>query len=216
MALRRLSMSHNASPRRCIFLSKRSNGWWNSELRGPRSACQWVRQTTQAGRIELVQKSMHLGKREKMTFHFAFMVYFSCWPSSRAKWNALGSSTLWRMARGRSSPQIICPLVENHLGLLPQQEIGADTFQRYLNVRAILEIATDELLEICSWVRYNKALGLGGIPNRARNLAIKSSSDMFDEVFQVYISEGILSTAYKRWKIVLFPKAGKPHDGPFF
>ena len=110
----------------------------------------------------------------------------------------------------------MCPilLLKIILGLFPQQEGGTDAFQRPLNVTPIPPVTRDELLEICSRIGDSKAPGLDGIPNKALKLAVKSRPDMFAELFETCMSEGIFPAPWKRQKLVLLPKAGKPPGEP--
>ncbi|CAD7080141.1 unnamed protein product [Hermetia illucens] len=93
-----------------------------------------------------------------------------------------------------------------------RQEESTDTFQPPLNLAAIPLL--DELLDICGRIGDNKAPGLHGVPNKALKLAVKSRPDMFTELFEACMSEGIFPVAWKRQKLVLLPKPGKPPGEP--
>ncbi|CAD7080109.1 unnamed protein product [Hermetia illucens] len=71
--------------------------------------------------------------------------------------------------------------------------------------------------ETSSWrsaAEYNKAPDLDGVPNKALKLAVKSRPDMFAELFEACMSEGIFPAVWKRLKLVLLPKLGKPPGEP--
>lgn len=70
-----------------------------------------------------------------------------------------------------------------------------------------MPVTTDNLLEICSKIGENKALGLDGILHR-------SSPDMFTELFKACAFGGTFPAVWKRQKLALLLKAGKPPNGP--
>ncbi|CAD7081162.1 unnamed protein product [Hermetia illucens] len=209
-------------PRRCAFPRRRPNYWWNDELTGLRSACHRARRAAQraVGRVDQGQKECAY-KAARKTLKLAIQrSKRKCFRElcSEADVNPWGRAYGIVMGRfkGRSSPQITCPalLLKIIQGLFPQQEENTDTFQPPLNVTAIPPVTRDELLEICGRIGDNKAPGLDGVPNKALKLAVKSRPDMFAELFEACMSEGIFPAVWKRQKLVLLPKPGKPPGEP--
>lgn len=49
--------------------------------------------------------------------------------------------------------------------------------------------------------------GLDGIPNRTLKLAMKSRVDIFAELSELRMFEGIFRAVWKRQKLILLPKA---------
>lgn len=84
-----------------------------------------------------------------------------------------------------------------------------------MNVTVISSVTRDKLLDIFGRIGDNEAPGLDGVPHKALKLAVKFRLDIFAELFEVRISEGIFPAAWKRQKLVLL-KSGKSPGGPSF
>lgn len=80
-------------------------------------------------------------------------------------------------------------------GLFLQQMWGSDTFQRFINLTVIPVVTKHGRLKMCRRISDSQTPYLGGIPNKAFRLAAKSRPDMFVELFEAYISEGIFPLA---------------------
>lgn len=53
------------------------------------------------------------------------------------------------------------------------------------------QLTTKEVLKICSKVKVNKALSLGGIPKKVLTLTIKPSLDILVELFGAFLVDEI-------------------------
>lgn len=67
-----------------------------------------------------------------------------------------------------------------------------------------------ELIEIAERLKAKKAPGPDGIPNGALACAIRSQTDVLREIYQQCLEEGRFPDPWKRQKLVLIPKPGKP------
>uniref|UniRef100_A0ABD2WXW7 Reverse transcriptase domain-containing protein n=1 Tax=Trichogramma kaykai TaxID=54128 RepID=A0ABD2WXW7_9HYME len=71
-----------------------------------------------------------------------------------------------------------------------------------------------ELKRAQSRIRERSAPGPDGVPNLALKLAIAARPDIFLEVYTTYLETGVFPSSWKRQRLVLLPKPGKPPDEP--
>uniref|UniRef100_A0ABD2W8C3 Reverse transcriptase domain-containing protein n=1 Tax=Trichogramma kaykai TaxID=54128 RepID=A0ABD2W8C3_9HYME len=71
-----------------------------------------------------------------------------------------------------------------------------------------------ELKRAQSRIRERSAPGPDGVPNLALKLAISARPDIFLEVYTTCLETGVFPSSWKRQRLVLLPKSGKPPDEP--
>ena len=71
-------------------------------------------------------------------------------------------------------------------------------------------LSKEEVLSACRRIGVGKAPGLDKIPNRAIKSAINTFPDFFVGIYNRCIREGIFPSKWKRQRLVLLPKPGKP------
>jgi hypothetical protein len=138
------------------------------------------------------------------------------------------AKTRGRMAPIERSPTMLAKIVE---GLFPRHEprpwppVPLSHGQRYsvpINVVSSGNAETrdegivtiDELVEIAKSLKGNKAPGPDGIPNLAIKTAIREAPEFFGSVMQKCLDDGVFPERWKRQRLVLLPKAGKPPGDP--
>uniref|UniRef100_A0ABD2VX54 Integrase zinc-binding domain-containing protein n=1 Tax=Trichogramma kaykai TaxID=54128 RepID=A0ABD2VX54_9HYME len=72
----------------------------------------------------------------------------------------------------------------------------------------------EELKGAQSRIRDRSAPGPDGVPNMALKLAIAARPDVFLRVYTTCLETGIFPSSWKRQRLVLLPKPGKPPDEP--
>lgn len=118
--------------------------------------------------------------------------------------------------RGPRAPAEKCPILLEHIitTLFPHQDqrwtIDGDTPENANNPAVTVE----ELVKACKKVGAKKAPGPDEIPNAALKLAIESNPSLFTEVMQKCLDDGKFPRDWKRQRLVLLPKAGKPPGDP--
>ena len=75
-------------------------------------------------------------------------------------------------------------------------------------------VTVEELIKACKKVGAKKAPGPDEIPNTALKLAIEGNPSLFTGVMQKCLEEGTFPRDWKRQRLVLLPKAGKPPGDP--
>jgi hypothetical protein len=78
----------------------------------------------------------------------------------------------------------------------------------------IVEVTLEEIIHAVKKVGLNKAPGPDAIQNRALKSAINNNTILFVRVMQACLQEGIFPKKWKRQKLVLLPKPGKPPGEP--
>lgn len=119
--------------------------------------------------------------------------------------------------RGPSTPVEACP---NRLdtivrGLFPQHEPTIwPQQQRDQGDNCIRPVSTEELIAAAKKMKTNKAPGPDGIPNVALKAAIGAYPEMIRATMQKCLVESRFPEIWKRQKLVLLPKPGKPPGDP--
>ncbi|XP_053681635.1 uncharacterized protein LOC128732413 [Sabethes cyaneus] len=75
-------------------------------------------------------------------------------------------------------------------------------------------VTNEELIELAKAMKGKKAPGPDGIPNLALKVAIMENLDMFRTTLQKCVDEGNFPDTWKRQKLVLLSKPGKPSGDP--
>ncbi|XP_062713157.1 uncharacterized protein LOC134290133 [Aedes albopictus] len=102
-------------------------------------------------------------------------------------------------------------------GLFPQHEPTVWPPTPYEEVAADMEesrISNQELITVAKSLKPKKAPGLDGISNLVLKTAIQQNPDMFRTTLQKCIDDGNFPDRWKRQKLVLLPKPGKPPEDP--
>ncbi|CAB0040752.1 unnamed protein product [Trichogramma brassicae] len=79
---------------------------------------------------------------------------------------------------------------------------------------AVPGVTLDELRGACGRIRDGAAPGPDGVPNRALKLAVARRPGAFLQVYSACLSGGVFPSPWKRQRLVLLPKPGKPPDAP--
>ena len=72
----------------------------------------------------------------------------------------------------------------------------------------------EEVLAACTGIADRKTPGPDRIPNRALKVAIRLRPNIFTKVFPKCLVEGVFPLRWKKPKLVLIPKPGKPPGEP--
>lgn len=197
--------------------------WWNEHIASLRSACHRARRKLQRARSDDLRVTRRLAykvakkalrveikKSKKRCFNNL------CVDANTTPW---GDAYRIVMAKIKSnnpvdrSPEMMTRIVQ---GLFPHHDETPWPVPPYSDA-AVLEEATitnEELLEAARALKANKAPGPDGIPNQALKLAVQECPDMFRTALQKCVNEGVFPDRWKRQRLVLLPKPGKPPGDP--
>ncbi|CAB0032892.1 unnamed protein product, partial [Trichogramma brassicae] len=75
-------------------------------------------------------------------------------------------------------------------------------------------VTLEELKGAQSRIKERSAPGPDGIPNSALKIAIAARPDIFLRVYTTCLETGVFPSSWKRQRLVLLPKPGKPPDEP--
>ncbi|XP_046666641.1 uncharacterized protein LOC124358384 [Homalodisca vitripennis] len=81
-------------------------------------------------------------------------------------------------------------------------------------IEEVPTVTRNELQRACGRVRDAAAPGPDGIPNAVLKVAIELHPDIFERVFTRCLQEGVFPTHWKRQRLVLTLKPGKPAEEP--
>ncbi|CAB0040802.1 unnamed protein product, partial [Trichogramma brassicae] len=75
-------------------------------------------------------------------------------------------------------------------------------------------VTLEELRGACRRIKNHTAPAPDGVPNSAIKLAIDAHPDIFMQVYTVCLRTGVFPACWKRQRLVLLPKPGKPPEEP--
>ncbi|CAB0038989.1 unnamed protein product [Trichogramma brassicae] len=102
-------------------------------------------------------------------------------------------------------------------GPFPRRGGGCERARLRLPRRAeepIPAVTLEELKGAQSRIKERSAPGPDGIPNSALKIAIAARPDIFLRVYTMCLETGVFPSGWKRQRLVLLPKPGKPPDEP--
>ncbi|CAB0041984.1 unnamed protein product [Trichogramma brassicae] len=76
------------------------------------------------------------------------------------------------------------------------------------------DVTLQELHRSCKKIKENSAPGPDGVPNAALKIAINRHPNIFLQVYTACLRSGTFPSCWKRQRLVLLPKPGKPAEEP--
>lgn len=210
-----------AMPRRGSRHPHKSVYWWNENISQLRQECNRARRLAQRARKKPTFPNLEAAyklARSKLTTAIKCSKK-QCWAElidevDNDPWGKPYKVVMTKL-KGQARQQPTCPeqLKKIVAVLFPKQE----TFHYHVNQdqdQNIPTITREELLQVCNKVGNTKAPGLDQIPNIALKTAIKAAPDLFLDMYNTCLAEGIFPERWKRQRLVLLPKGNKPPDEP--
>ena len=196
--------------------------WWNDEIKENRARCLRARRKAQRGRhaedserrlLEFRQARRELEKSIKESKRRCFKALID--ESDVNPWGTAYRMVMSRI-KGPKGPTLMCyrKLKEVVEHLFPARPARLTIIQRNIDVATIPPVSTEEILEASSHIKDKKAPGPDGIPNKAIKVAMRRRPDLFREVFQGCLGEGVFPDQWKLQQLVLLPKGNKSPDDP--
>lgn len=198
--------------------------WWSESIASLRAECLRSRRKYQRARTETQRESRkEVYKAAKATLSKAIKdskkacFHNLCQETNTNPWGDAYRIVMARLKRGATpidrSPEMMSRIIQ---GLFPQHErVPWPPTPYSLEIPAEESVITnEELLLAAGSLKSNKAPGPDGIPNQVLKIAIQENPDMFRTTLQQCIDDGIFPDRWKRQKLVLLPKPGKPPSDP--
>ncbi len=193
--------------------------WWNDSIADLRRECNHARRrytrSKNSNRSELHQLYSEARNKLKIAIKLSKR---QCWVDlchqvDSDPWGKPYKIVMKKL-KGVVSTNIMCPiLMQNTVNaLFPQQSLRA--FQIPHVNEAIPEVTMEELNESCSKLGSNKAPGLDCIPNVALKLAIDAKPELFLDMYNACMMEGVFPQQWKQQRLALIPKGRKPPGDP--
>ena len=193
--------------------------WWNESISAECLKARMIAQRTKTR--ENANECRELYKAAKLALNREIKA------SKRACFNELcreADTNLWgsvyrimmKKIRGPSMPQESCPekLAVIVSGLFPQHEAVTWPTTPYEQEDEELPVTTEEIVSAVSKFKTNKAPGPDGIPNVVLKAIAQLNPEMLRSTMQKCMEEGRFPDRWKRQKLVLLPKPGKPPGDP--
>ncbi|CAB0037841.1 unnamed protein product [Trichogramma brassicae] len=200
-----------------------------------RQSCRWNARTLDADRFSAAVSSASVtpGTAEDMASSLMSVITGACDASmskvnqKRRCWRQLCdevNSDVWGKPYKIAMSRLRCPQIKQPSSPLLVRSAVAAVFPRVpsgpalqLPHRAeepIPAVTLEELKGAQSRIKERSAPGLDGIPNSALKIAIAARPDIFLQVYTTCLETGVFPSGWKRQRLVLLLKSGKPPDEP--
>ncbi|CAB0034340.1 unnamed protein product [Trichogramma brassicae] len=196
--------------------------WWTSEIAYLRRSCLRARRLAQRARgrpnADACRASYTSAKR---------LLRAAIASSKRLCWNKLCNEvnkdvwgkpyeTVMSRLRGPranspSSPTLVRRIVAALFPRVPDEPALPPPLQAGAIVPAV---TMEELRGACRRIKDHTAPGPDGVPNAAIKIAIATHPDIFLQVYTACLRTGVFLACWKRQRLVLLPKPGKPPEEP--
>ena len=208
-------------PRKCRAHRHLPVYWWNSTIAALRRDCIRARRLSQRSRYkpsheEMVTKYKEarrkLGKAIKISKG-------KCWDEllQEVEDDPWGRPYTVVKARLRNKQMALptCPEFLKRIvtELFPPRPELDFSIERY-EITMIPPVTKEELILACRRFGNAKAPGPDGIPNIVLKDAISAVPELFLDVYNTCLQEGIFPAKWKKQRLVLLPKGQKPPDEP--
>ncbi|CAB0040094.1 unnamed protein product [Trichogramma brassicae] len=196
--------------------------WWTAEIADLRRSCLRARR--------LFQRSRGRHEEETHSANYASarrLLRVAIKTSKRRCWRQLCdevNNDVWGKPYRISMSRLGCPQAKQPSSPLLVRGAVAALFSRVPSEPAlwlprqteepIPAVTLEELKEAQSRIKERSAPGLDGIPNSALKIAIAARPDIFLRVYTMCLETGVFPSGWKRQRLVLLPKPGKPPDEP--
>ncbi|CAB0038265.1 unnamed protein product [Trichogramma brassicae] len=196
--------------------------WWTAEIADLRRTCQRARR--------LFQRSRGRHDEETHSANYASarrLLRVAIKTSKRRCWRQLCDEVdndVWGKPYKVAMSRLGCPQAKQPSSPLLVRGAVAALFPRVpsgpalrLPRRAeepILAVTLEELKGAQSRIKECSAPGPDGIPNSALKIAVAARPDIFLRVYTTCLETGVFPFSWKRQRLVLLPKPGKPPDEP--
>ncbi|CAB0029481.1 unnamed protein product [Trichogramma brassicae] len=196
--------------------------WWTAEIADLRRSCQRARR--------LFQRSRGRHDEETHSANYASarrLLRVSIKTSKRRCWRQLCDEVdndVWGKPYKVAMSRLGCPQAKQPSSPLLVRGAVAVLFPRVpsgparrLPRRAeepIPAVTLEELKRAQSRIKERSAPGPDGIPNSALKIAVAARPDIFLRVYTTCLETGVFPSSWKRQRLVLLPKPGKPPDEP--
>ncbi|CAB0030690.1 unnamed protein product [Trichogramma brassicae] len=114
-------------------------------------------------------------------------------------------------ANSPSSPTLVRRIVAALFPRVPDEPALPPPLQAGAIVPAV---TMEELRGACRRIKDHTAPGPDGVPNAAIKIAIATHPDIFLQVYTACLRTGVFPACWKRQRLVLLPKPGKPPEEP--
>lgn len=199
--------------------------WWNDDIAAIRAACLRARRKLQRARFDEQREARRvIYKIAKATLCKAIKESKRncfgnlCQEANNAPWGNAYRIVMAKLKSGAAaidrSPEMMSRIID---GLFPHHEVQPWPTTPYYHAGLTEDessITNEELIKAASALKANKAPGPDGIPNQVLKLAIEENPDMFRSALQKCMDSGIFPDRWKRQRLVLLPKPGKPPGDP--
>ncbi|XP_017477016.1 PREDICTED: putative 115 kDa protein in type-1 retrotransposable element R1DM [Rhagoletis zephyria] len=195
--------------------------WWNEQIADLRLQCNRARRNYQRARRSesfTGEHAIYRAKRKelKQAIKLSKRKCFTslCESVQNDPWG-LAYKVVTKRLKASVRPQVLCPnkLETIIKALFPMQP----SFAREIFPATMFEfpmVSTEEVLLAAKRFKDKKSPGPDAIPNRVLKLAVAANPKVFVDSFNECFKEGVFPDAWKRQRLVLLPKTGKPPEDP--
>ncbi|CAB0028338.1 unnamed protein product [Trichogramma brassicae] len=196
--------------------------WWTAEIADLRRSCLRARRLFQRsrGRHDEETHSANYASARRLLRVAIKTSNVRCWRQlcdevNNDVWGKPYRITMSRLgcpqAKQPSSPLLVRGAVA---ALFPRVPSGPALRLPRRAEEPIPAVTLEELKGAQSRIKERSAPGPDGIPNSALKIAVATRPDIFLRVYTTCMETGVFPSSWKRQRLVLLPKPGKPPDEP--
>lgn len=217
----------NASfPKKKSIRGKDKVFWWTENIKKLRENCMRARRLSHRGargvnyielRADYKAKRKLLRDEIRKSKRDSFQKL--CGEADATPWGSAYRVVMSKL-KGRRIPQERCPkMLREIVHTLfpphpPRRYERQDNTNNTNLTDVIVEVTAAEILEAAKKVGTSKAPGPDNIPNIATKEALRRRPELFADLMQTCLKEGTFPRIWKKQRLILLPKPGKPPGTP--
>lgn len=192
--------------------------WWTSDIMAARKECLKARRAYTRSRPENREERKTDYKEKKKALNLKIR------RSKEAKWNEICrevESDCWGLGYQIAMKKLGCsppPLADEFIEKVVSGLFPTHPEERWelpqANDEEFSPITAEELEAIGSRIKRRKAAGPDGVPPEAVKILLKEHPEKVLEVLNELLKKGSFPKKWKKGRLVLIPKPGKPTDQP--
>lgn len=196
--------------------------WWNEAIASLRKDCLKLRRKCTRRRDHVNYEQIHSEFKEKRKELRKAIAHSKSQSFNLLRdevqnnpWGSAYRIVLTRV-KGIHAVAPVCPEIMARLvsGLFPQHELPLSTRVMQVDDKSIPAVTVDEVLQAASRITINSSPGMDGIPNIVIKTAINKNPEIFRDIYDACLKQGIFPEQWKRQRLVLIPKGDKPPEEP--
>ncbi|CAB0030692.1 unnamed protein product [Trichogramma brassicae] len=196
--------------------------WWNVDIARLREGCISARRIAQRARIDRAHYHERYKEARAELRRAIKNSKRQCWKDlvqsvDDCPWGRPYKIVMNKLQNQATQSPTDLPLVTQIVRtLFPSDAIGTGLLriEGRENPRRVPPVTMEEFRRAMSRIRDAAAPGPDGVPNKVLKLAMQARPELFLDVYNACLTEGVFPACWKMQRLVLLPKGDKPPEEP--